>query len=673
LLLLDVQLDFLDRPGLSPPAARLADRIRTLLEGCRARGVPVLHVRTVIRADGSDRMPHWKNAGIWACVEGTPGALPPAGLLETEGEPIFRKQFFSAFGAPGLEARLRELNPGPLLIAGLYLHACVRATALDAYERGYDVRIVDDAVGSTEPVHAEITRCYLAERAARFVETRELLARLDGAREADTALPGDVFPVACIGGKWRAASTHRRMLCRQPSDLRVRIGEVPFAGLTEVTAAAELASQTRHEWGQRSPEERAGRLRSFATRLAERESELTLLLVREIGKPRGEAQAEVRRAVAHVEGAIRRISTVDAAIDGPSSDTRVRHCPVGTVGLVTPWNNPLAIPVGKIAPALAFGNAIVWKPASRAPRAALAILAALWDGGLPPDLVSLVFGEADTARCMIAHPGIDALSVTGSTQTGRCAAALCAQHGKPLQAELGGNNAAIVLADCDVAAEARGLALAAFGFAGQRCTATRRIIVERSLVPRFTEALVAAVQRLVVGDPEDPDTQVGPLVSPEHREGVAAALERAVADGARILCGGGPPPGLAHGCYFLPTLVAGLRPDASLAQEETFGPIAVILQASDLDDAIRIANGVPQGLVASLCTQDAAARERFAERIEAGILKLAPGALAVHPDAPFGGWKASGIGPPEHGDWDREFYTRPQAVYGGGARPAARA
>ncbi len=669
MLLLDVQEDFLARPGLSPSAARLGERIRILLEACRARGVPVLHVRTEIRADGSDRMPHWKRARIWACVEGTPGALPPPRLREAAAEPIFRKQFFSAFGAPGLDARLRELNPGSLLVAGLYLHACVRATALDAYERGYDVWIVDDAVGSTEPVHAEITRSYLGERAARFVETRELLALLtNGEGEAETAVPGDVFPVACIDGKWRAASEHRRMLCRQPSDLRVTIGEVPCAGLAEVAAAAEVASQARGGWQKRSVEERAGCLRRFARRLAERESELTLLLVREIGKPRGEAQAEVGRAIAHAEGAVRRIPAADAGIAGPPADTRVRNRPVGIVGLVTPWNNPLAIPVGKIAPALAFGNAIVWKPACRAPRMAEAILAALADAGVPSDLVSLVFGEADTARCLIAHPSIDAVSLTGSTQTGRIAAALCAQHGKPLQAELGGNNAAIVLADCDVEAEAAGLALAAFGFAGQRCTAMRRIVVERVLAARFTDALVAAVQRLVVGDPGDPRTQVGPLISPEHREGVVAALAQAVADGGRFLCGGGPPSGLEQGCYFLPTLVAGLRPDAPLAQEETFGPIAVILQAADLDEAIGIANGVPQGLVASVCTRDAAARERFAQEIEAGILKLAPGPLAVHPDAPFGGWKASGIGPPEHGDWDREFYAKPQAVYGGGER-----
>ena len=481
LLLLDLQADFLARPGLSPSAAALVGRIRTLLGGCRERSIPVLHVRTVIRPDGSDRMPHWKRADTWACVEGTPGALPPADLLEAAGEPVFRKRFFSAFGAPGLEARLRELSPGPLLLAGLYLHACVRATALDAYERGYEVWIVDDAVGSTEPVHAEITRSYLSERAARFVETRELLGRLRGERQAEAAAADEVFPVACIAGKWLAAGAQRRVLCRQPSDLRVRIGEVPLAEPPVVEAAVAAASRARPDWEQRSAEERAGPLRRFAARLGEREQELTLLLVREIGKPRGEAQAEVRRAIAHVEGAVRRIPAEEAQIGDPKSDIRVRYRPVGTVALVTPWNNPLAIPVGKIAPALAFGNSVIWKPAIRAPRTALAVMAALHDAGVPADLVNLVFGEADTARCLIADARVDAVSITGSSATGRRAAALCAQHGKPLQAELGGNNAALVLADCDIESEARGLALAAFGFAGQRCTATRRIIVEQSI------------------------------------------------------------------------------------------------------------------------------------------------------------------------------------------------
>ena len=312
----------------------------------------------------------------------------------------------------------------------------------------------------------------------------------------------------------------------------------------------------------------------------------------------------MRRAIAHVEGAVRRIPAADAGIAGAPADTRVRYRPVGTVGLVTPWNNPLAIPVGKIAPALAFGNAIVWKPACRAPRTALAILAALADAGVPADLVSLVFGDADTARCLIAHPAIDAVSVTGSTPTGRSAAALCAQHGKPLQAELGGNNAAIVLADCDVEAEARGLALAAFGFAGQRCTATRRIIVERAIAARFTEALVAAVQRLARRRSGGSEHAGRPARLPGASRGRGRLRSRRPSRRAAASCAaGGRRRGSSRAAISCPRWWRACDPRAPLVQEETFGPIAVILQAADLDDAIRIANDVPQGLVASVCTR----------------------------------------------------------------------
>jgi acyl-CoA reductase-like NAD-dependent aldehyde dehydrogenase len=201
-------------------------------------------------------------------------------------------------------------------------------------------------------------------------------------------------------------------------------------------------------------------------------------------------------------------------------------------------------------------------------------------------------------------------------------------------------------------------------FAGQRCTATRRVLIERVIFEPFTEALVAAVEALRVGDPADEATEVGPLVSMERRERIADAVAAAVAQRGHVLCGGQVPAGLGSGSFFLPTLVSGLDPRAPLVQEETFGPVAVVLPADDLEHAIRLANDVSQGLVASLSTRNGSARRRFEDAVEAGILKLVPGPLAVARDAPFGGWKASGVGPPEHGIWDREFYTRPQAVYG---------
>ncbi len=288
----------------------------------------------------------------------------------------------------------------------------------------------------------------------------------------------------------------------------------------------------------------------------------------------------------------------------------------------------------------------------------------LLDAGLPAGVLSLVFGDGETARHLVTEPGIAAVSVTGSIPTGRTVAALCALSTRPLQAELGGNNAVIVLRDADVEAEADALARAAFSFAGQRCTAIRRFIVERSHMDVFLERFVAATRALRLGDPLDERTEVGPLLSPERVAAVEAVVHEAVASGAELLTGGGAPAGLGDGCWLEPAVLSAVRPDSAVALEETFGPVAVVLPADDLDDAIALANAVPHGLVAGLLTRDRAARARFAESVEAGILKLARGPFSVHPDAPFGGWKASGIGPPEHGRWDAEFYSRPQAIYG---------
>lgn len=609
-------------------------------------------------------MPHWKRQGTWACVDGTPGALAPEALRPRLGEPAFSKRFFGAFGARGLEAHLETLRARTVLLAGLYLHSCVRQSALEAYERGFEVRIVEDAVGSLDAVHGEVTRAWLGERAVRFVSCESMITELAGAR-VDSALTAETFPGRCIGGIWRRSADERPpCVLREPADANALLGTVPLCGPNDVAAAGEAARRALHAGPDLTEAERVEFLERFAARLEVDEETLIALLVREIGKPRAEARAEMRRAVAHVRALIGllRDGGLGPVEVGPGVSVRWRR--IGVLGLITPWNNPVAIAVGKLAPALAFGNVVVWKPACEAPRTAMRILDSLYEAGCPPERAALVFGDATTARSLVAQPAIDAISITGSVAAGRNTAALCAVHGKPLQAELGGNNAAILLADCDVESEARGLALASMSFAGQRCTAMRRLLVERQILESFTEALVAAVEALRVGDPADEVTQVGPLLSTARRARVADEVAAAVAGGGRVLCGGRVPEGLGAGSFYLPTLVAGLDPRAPLVQEETFGPVAVVLPADDLDEAIRLANDVPQGLVAGLATRDDAARRRFADAVEAGMLKLAAGPLAVAANAPFVGWKASGIGPPEHGVWDREFYARPQAVYG---------
>lgn len=666
LLLVDLQNDFLALPGLVPEVDVLCGKAASLLRGFRELRLPVAHAHTVTRADGSDRMPHWRRLGITRCVEGTPGAEPPPPLAPLAGELVARKRYYSAFGDPRLEAWLRERRVERLVVAGVYLHGCVRASALDAYERGYEVWVADDAVGTSEPLHGELSRAWLRERAASFRGVRDVLAALGAGADAAGARgrsrdPGRELPVAVIEGRARPAGSHGRFEHRDPCRTARILCEVPLGGAAEIEEAARACAQAGRSWARADPALRAGLLERWASDLEANRALFGELLVREVAKPRPFAEEELGRAVAHARVAAELARTPGALPVAPGVSARAR--PLGVVGLLTPWNNPLAIPVGKIAPALALGNAVVLKPAPAACETALALVESLERAGLPGGLVNVVLGGAEAARALCREPGVAAVSLTGSIATGRVVAALCAEAPKPLQAELGGNNAAIVLADADLERVVPQLVQAAFGFAGQRCTAIRRLVVERAIASRFEALAAEAMGALCVGDPADPSTAVGPLISAEKREQVMAAIERARAGGARLVAGGFVPPSLAHGAWLLPALLADVDPRSRLAQEETFGPVALLQVARDLDDALAIANGVPQGLVLAVHTRDAGARARVLEAAQAGIVQLAAGPLAVHPRAPFSGWKASGLGPPEHGVWDAAFYARTQAVY----------
>lgn len=448
---------------------------------------------------------------------------------------------------------------------------------------------------------------------------------------------------------------------------RMSAGQLDHAALLLVDVQQDFLDRA----GLSPPQgELIGQLERWAQTLERDADALSRLLALEIGKPVAEARDELRRTLAH----IRLAATLarEALEETPAAGVRVCYRPVGTVALITPWNNPLAIPAGKLAPALAFGNGCVWKPSPRAPRCALALHRALCDAGLPTGLVQLVAGDAETARDIVADSRIDAVALTGSNFAGRAISALCAARQKPLQAELGGNNAALILDDWDFdEADLVQLAQAVFGFAGQRCTALRRLIVQRGILERFTDAFAAVVRALPVGDPLDPATRVGPLISSEHRRQVQARLDAALADGARLIAQAMLPADADHvdladrwsGHWLPPSLLGDVDPDSPIVQQETFGPIAVILPADDLDQAIALANAVPQGLLAAVYSHDAAAKARCAEQFQAGILKLGPGALAIAAEAPFCGWKASAIGPPEHGRWDRDFYARAQTRY----------
>ncbi|MBT8419248.1 MAG: aldehyde dehydrogenase family protein [Gammaproteobacteria bacterium] len=644
LLLVDVQQNFFTRPGLVPPAIDLIACLSTLIERARTMDVPIIHVRTRIRPDGADRMPHWQRQGIMACVTGTPGYQPPDALAALPGERIFHKRFFSAFGCATLQPALEQAGITDLIVAGLYTHGCIRATILDAYERGFHVRVAEDAIGSTEPAHANITRNYLDGRAAFFLPSSEVLRTSSS-----------------CGSGLQIEGTRAHEL-RSPRNNRKPVGQIPFAEPASVTAACVRASAAGTAWRETDARTRANLLDRWADLLERDRNALIRLLAEEIGKPRIEALDELRRALAHIRvaAALCRNGIETTITDG----VQVRYRALGTIGLLTPWNNPLAIPAGKLAPALAFGNSCVWKPAPHAPKCAEQLIRTLTEAGLPGGVALLIHGDSVTGKQLVLDEHIVAISVTGSVETGQRITALNGAANKRLQAELGGNNAAIILDDRHLDETAlRALAMAVFGFSGQRCTAIRRLIVHVNCVERFTEAFARVVATLRIGDPMDPATEIGPLISREHRDRVIGRLNEALSCGARIVAETRLPTDLPGQCWLAPILLDKVDPQSLIAQQETFGPIGMILPAKGLDAAIDIANGVPQGLVAALYTADQKSRVRFMERIEAGILNTTGKSLAIHPEAPFSGWKASGVGPPEHGIWDRDFYARAQVVY----------
>lgn len=616
LLLVDMQADYLARPGLQPSPDLLVASVSELLAAFRSAGAPIAHVRTLVRPDGSDAMPHWRASGELACVIGTPGARPPEQLADRPGELVAVKQHYRGFADPRLEPWLRQHGVERVVIAGLYLHACVRETALDAYERGFTVVIAEDAVGMADLDHGRRTREWLADRAAGFLPAAGILAEL---------------PHSGAG-----------------------VGDPVDAAITRVAAA-------QPDWAATDPSMRAHLLERCADVLSERSSEVTRQIVAEVGKPVTAAREELARAVGHLRtsAGLAREECRDTVI---ADGVVVRRVPLGVVAAIMPWNNPIALPCGKIGPALALGNAVVLKPAPEAHGSAELLLTILRSAGLPDGLVEVVPGGASVGAAVAAHPGIDAVTLTGSIAAGRAVAEICGRREVPLQAELGGNNAAVVLPDADLIRDVPDLLRNAFAFAGQRCTAVRRFVVLEEGLREFEDAVIRFLDDVRVGDAADEGVVSGPMITPEARTRVDDAVAEAVAAGAQVVARAVLDPDLDPR-YLAPLVLRADDPSGAIVQQETFGPVAVIQPARDLDEAIALANGVEQGLVQFVCTRDPHLAREVMSRAEAGIVQWGGRSVPVHADAPFGGWKASGFGPPEHGRWDAEFYTRPQAVY----------
>ena len=443
---------------------------------------------------------------------------------------------------------------------------------------------------------------------------------------------------------------------QRPDDLVVEVEEASPAAVAE---AAQRARAAGAAWAAASALERSAALAATADALAGAAGELTELTVREVGKPVTEAAAETARGV----GILRYYAQQALDPDGetypgpdPAALLLARRRPRGVAGLVTPWNFPVAIPLWKAAPALAFGNAVLLKPSPEATAVALR-LGELLGAAVGAELFQVLPGGAGTGKAMLEE--VDCLSFTGSVAVGRQVAVAATERGVPSQAEMGGLNASLVLPDADPERAAAVVAGAAMGYAGQKCTATSRAVVVGDPGP-FTEALVEAVRGLAVGDPADKATVVGPVITEPARRRVVEAAAEAAAAGGRLLTGGSA--GQGAGWFVAPTLVDGLDPGARLAQEEVFGPIAVVLAAADEDEAVRLANGVRYGLVGSVFTGDLDRALRLAARLDTGMIRVNAPTSGVDYLAPFGGEKDSSFGPREQGKAARDFYTSTRTI-----------
>lgn len=651
LVLIDLQRDFLS-DITDPHPEMLVYRVEQALAFFRSRSLPIVHLRMEVTLDPDNRMPHWRKENRQDCLRGTAGAQPPTLCDALKEEPVIVKPFFSGFGNPALADHLKQLEASCLILAGLNSHVCVKETALDAYSRGYDVKLLEGAVGTYDPISGELAERYLNERGLPSMTFQELTEALDG--ETSSRVSSDeVLPSALVCGQF-VKSSESLWTHHGPAD-KVPLWSCSAAAEKTLDDAVFTAALAQRAWWSGGARQRKEVLHRFCDLLEANADRLAELLIEDVGKPWSHARTEIKASTAMVEAVLQRFEE-----DLDTRDERWRRRPLGVVALVTPFNNPLMIALGKIAPALAFGNSVVWKPALPGWRVACEAVKLLTEAGLPGGVLNLLCGGADIARRLMEHGGIDAVTISGGAKAGYSARAICAARNRPLQAELGGNNAALVWGEVDWSEVADKVVRGAFGFAGQRCTANRRLVVWKNDLEQALEALKQALDAYPVGDLRDPAVDCGPVISAGHLERIHSTIEIARRAGAKSFT---KPLERAEGYHQSPTVFWQADPMSHLVQVESFGPLLVVQKAQSLQHAMALMNGVSQGLVLSLFSPDQTVRRQFLEGAKAGILKLDQATHGAQPDVPFGGWKQTGVGPPEHGPGDVEFYTRYQALY----------
>ncbi|WP_404298950.1 aldehyde dehydrogenase family protein [Alicycliphilus denitrificans] len=472
-----------------------------------------------------------------------------------------------------------------------------------------------------------------------------------------------------INGQWTPGASCAPNT--NPSDLSDVIGEYAQGDAADVQAAVAAATAAFPVWSTSGIQARHDALDRIGNEILARKEELGDLLAREEGKTRPEAIGEVARAgqiFKFFAGECLRLGGEALPSVRPGIGVEITREPIGVVGLITPWNFPIAIPAWKIAPALAFGNCVVLKPADLVPASAWALAEIIHKSGIPAGVFNLVMGPGRViGEALVNHPGVAAISFTGSVGVGRGIAEACVKSGKKVQLEMGGKNPQVVLDDADLPQAVELSAQSGFYSTGQRCTASSRLIVTDRIYPAFIAALQERMARIKVGDARTAGTDMGPVVSQAQLEQDLCYVEIAKAEGAQLAAGGSrvachTGSGKA-GFFMAPTLFVDSTPAMRINREEVFGPVASVIRVKDYEEALHVANDTPFGLSAGIATTSLKLATHFKRHSQAGMVMVNLPTAGVDYHVPFGGRKGSSYGPREQGRYAQEFYTTVKTAY----------
>lgn len=467
-----------------------------------------------------------------------------------------------------------------------------------------------------------------------------------------------------IGGKWVDSTSGDTFESYNPAT-EALIASVVKSNVEDVAKAVASAKAAYQEWRLIPAPRRGEILYQVARVLEERKEELARLMTQEMGKILDETKGDVQEAIDmayYMGGEGRRLTGYTAPVEMPNKFGMAMRDSVGVIGLITPWNFPVAVPSWKMLPALVAGNTIVWKPGEDIPASSAAFAKVFADAGLPDGVLNVVQGAGETGAALVQHPDVRVISFTGSTTTGLNVYTTAAKLGKKVTLEMGGKNAIIVMDDANLDLAVDAITWSAFGTTGQRCTATSRLIVHKDIKPKLVAALIKKANAIRVGDGLNSDVEMGPLVNQKALDKVNSYMKIAKEEGVNIVAGGRPVES-EKGYFFQPTLLDGVKAGMRVEQEEIFGPVLSIIEVSSLDEAIQVNNSVAYGLSSSIFTENVNAAFRAIRDLTTGIVYINHGTTGAEIQFPFGGTRGTGNGMREAGQAALDSFTEWKSVY----------